>query len=95
MQKPFAVLVAILLRRLLDQHLHFLLRHLDAVRLADFGQQQAQPHAAFGDGAVIVLLRLDFLQRLFGIVFLARFGLKLRPDLVEFGIDHAGGTAKS
>jgi hypothetical protein len=43
--EPLAVLRAILLRGLLQQHLHFLVGDLDAVGLADFRQQQAKPAA--------------------------------------------------
>ena len=42
-------------RGLLDQHGHFLLRHFNAIGLADFRKQQAQTHAAFGQFAVIGL----------------------------------------
>ena len=61
-----------------------------AVLLADLRQQQAEVDATFGDLAIVVLLVFHFLEHGFGIVGTARgFLLQLRPDLVEFGIDHA------
>ena len=89
-EEALAVFRAILLRRLADEHLHFLLRNLDAVLLADFRQQQAQAHAAHGDGAIVVLLGLDLLQRGLGVFLLAGFVLELLPDLAELGLDHRG-----
>src|SRR5690606_24137062 len=79
--EPLAVLGTVLLRRLLDQHAHFLAGDLDAVRLAVLRQQQAQSHAALGDVPVVVLLGLDFLEAGGGIVLLGDFRLELLPDL--------------
>src|SRR5690606_34821656 len=73
-EEALPVFGAILLRRLLNQHVHFLARNLDIVGLADFRQQQSQPHPAFGDAAIIVLFGLGFLARLVRIIFLGDFG---------------------
>ena len=91
LHEPLAIFGAVLLGGLLDQHGHFLPGHLDAVRLTDFGEPQAQAHAALGNAAVIVLLALDFLQRLGRILVARGFLLELGPDLFELGIDHALG----
>ena len=77
-----------MLSRLLDEHAHFLLGDFNTVLLADFAEQQAKTHAAFGDVAVIVLLVFDFLLRLLGIFIPGCFLLKLGPNLFEFGFDH-------
>ena len=73
---------------LLDQHVHFLAGHFDAIGLADFGKEQAQTHAALRDAAIIVALVFHFLHCRFGIFGLSGFLLQLGPDLFEFGIDH-------
>ena len=80
-----------MLRGLLKQRIHLLVRDLHVVRLSDFREQKAETHAPLGDAPVVVLLVFDFLHRGFGIVGLGRFLLKLRPDLLELGIDHAFG----
>ena len=52
LDEAFPILLRILHRGLLDQAVHFLSGDLDVVRLADFGQEQAQTDAADGDGEI-------------------------------------------
>src|SRR3546814_14961941 len=93
--EALALFGAILLRRLHDQALHFLLRHLHAMRLADFRQEQAEAHAAHRDAAIFVAVALELGLRRFDIFLVARFMLELLPDLVELGLDHRWRTRKS
>ena len=88
LDEPLAILGAVLLRGLHDQPLHLLVGDLDAVGLADLRQEQAQPHAALGDLAVIVALRLHLGARGLGVGLVRRLVLELRPDLAELGVDH-------
>ncbi len=81
--------------RLLNQHPHFLASHFNTVRLADFGQQQAQTHAAFRNRLVFVLLVLDLLERRNGVLIIGGFLLQLRPDLREFSLNHRGRHFKA
>ena len=53
LKEPLAVLALVLRRSLGDQPVHFLLGHLHAVRPADLRQQQAEPHAALSDAAIL------------------------------------------
>ncbi|MEY4239352.1 MAG: hypothetical protein RL339_1953, partial [Pseudomonadota bacterium] len=87
--KALAIFRAILLSRLGQQHLHFLLAHFDAVGLADFRKEQAQAHTAHGNAAVIVLLGFDLGHGSGRIGLVLGFLLKLGPDLAELGFDHA------
>ncbi len=81
----------VLLRRLRDQLIHFLGRHLDAVGVADLRQEKTQPHAPFGDRAIILAFRFHFGARGFGIGLVARLMLELLPDLIELGLHHRSG----
>ena len=49
----------------------------DAIGLTDFGQQQAQTHAAFGDAAIIVLVALQLGTGRLGVFLVRRFMLEL------------------
>src|SRR3546814_4183709 len=82
-EEPFLVLRAILLRGLRDQPAHFLLADLHVVDLADLRQQKAQTHAAHGDGAIVLALRLQLGLGGLYIVFMARLMEKLLPDRSE------------
>ena len=74
-----------------DQRLrHFLVGDLDVGFGADFGEQQAEPNAALGDGAIFRA------RRLLGGVLVGEsaargllLALDLGPDLAEFLIDEA------
>ena len=90
LDKTLAILWAVLLRGLHDQAIHFLLADDHAIGLADFRKKQAEADATHRDGAIVFLLRFHFLEGRFGIFLMARVMLKLGPDLVEFGLDHAG-----
>ena len=89
--------------RLGDQApVQLLLRHLDVVALTDLGQEQTQAHAPLGDLAILrlqlvfrpvqVRIVLMLVIRVVGMFARVLQGLfDLRPDGVEFGVDHAGG----
>ena len=87
-EEGLAVLALILLRRLRDQPLHLLVAHLDAVRGADFRQQQAEPDAAFGDAAIFGGVLFNLRKRGIGIGFVARFVPQLAEDILVLGFDH-------
>ena len=93
--EPLAVFGAVLLRSLLDQHVHFLRADFNPVGLANLRQQQPQPHPAHGDGAVIVLLGLNLGQGGGRIFFLLRFLVELRPNLLELGLNHGRRHVKA
>ena len=86
--KPLAIFLAVLLRSLLEQHVHFLIGNFYAVALADFRKQQTKAHAAFCDRTIIVFLAFDLGLGSRGIGLVGSFLLELRPDLVELGGDH-------
>ena len=91
MDEPVAVLGRILRGRLGDQLVHLRLVDLDAVAGADFGQHQAEPHAALGDLAIFGRIALDLGERRLGILLVAGFVAKLLHDRFIFGFDHRGG----
>ncbi len=75
-------------RGLRDQAVHFLLADFDAVRLADFRQEQAEAHAALRDRLIIGALDLHLGDRRLRIGLMRGFMLELLPDLGELGLDH-------
>src|SRR3546814_1296871 len=89
-EEPFLVLRAILLRGLRDQPAHFLLADLHVVGLADLRQQKAQTHAAHGDGAIVLALRLQLGLGGLYIVFMARLMEKLLPDMLDLRLTPKG-----
>ena len=88
--EPLTVFLAILLRRLRDEHVHFLRRHFDAIGLANLGEQQAEAHAAHRDRVIFVAVLFHLGASSLDILFLRGFLFELRPDLVELGFDHRG-----
>src|SRR3546814_12353784 len=73
-----------------DLPAHFLLADLHVVGLADLRQQKSQTHAAHGDGAIVLALRLQLGLGGLYIVFMARLMEKLLPDLRELRLNHRG-----
>ena len=68
--------------------LQFLVRHGDAGLLADFGQHQAETHAALGKTQIFGACL--FFRRLFvgeGAAGGFQIAIDLRPDVVELGVD--------
>ena len=81
-----ALLAGIAHRLAHDRLVELLRRHVDVVGAADIGQQQAEPHAALGDLAVLrlrlLLVVLELLAVLLGF-------LDALPDRVELALDQA------
>ena len=78
----------ILLRSLLNQHVHFLLTNFNTVALADLGKQQSKAYTANGYVTIVVLFRFHFLLSSFGIILARSFLFQLCPNLFKLGFDH-------
>ena len=88
LHEPLPLFGAILLGGLLNQHVHFLLVDFNAIGLTDFGEQQAQTHAAHRDIMIVAAFSFHFLLRGFRVFLAGSFLLQLSPDLFEFGFNH-------